>query len=688
MKNKKVDYNQKVLEVKNLRQYFQTGWGKKKLTIKAIDDISFDIYKREVFGLVGESGCGKTTTGRTIIRLYSPTDGTIKFNDRIIGAGHSGNIHRIKKAKKEAKLEQIKADSYKYSRYLILEEYKQLVNSKKIEIYRLKSELDKVIFEIKQPLREFSDKKNELDRSYKLDKSDVLYQKRLEIDRIKGSNFYNTYITSKNQIKELRIIANGHIEQARQSIIDETVLLKEISLIEEKLQKDIKAIRHKNKKTNTRFSYLFDKEIKQKIAELKKQKVLDLKKLNDDYKNNLVKLENTAPDVMVIKEKIEHATKEFAQKIDELSASILVDKENLKKALNELSDRKKENPSEFSVDYNAISNVKAQLKETIKIEKQGIKDAKENNKNKVPKELYLKRNEALKNAKVTFKKEISKLREELKLLEKKSQKYNETKAKCRELKKSFRSELDGIKATLVKETDIMSRMQMIFQDPIASLNPRMVVREIIAEGLRIQGIHDAKVIDEKVFGALKLVGLLPEHASRYPHEFSGGQRQRIGIARALVINPEFIIADEPISALDVSIQAQVINLLNELKEELDLTILFIAHDLSVVKYFSDRIGVMYYGKMVELAPADELFKNPLHPYTKSLLSAIPHPDPIFEKDRKREIYDPIIHDYAVDKPSFREIKEGHFIYANDVEFEKYKKELDKKWCFSLESIEN
>lgn len=223
-----------------------------------------------------------------------------------------------------------------------------------------------------------------------------------------------------------------------------------------------------------------------------------------------------------------------------------------------------------------------------------------------------------------------------------------------------------------KKTKLVTQIQMIFQDPIASLNPRMTVREIIAEGLIIQGERDQKVIDEKVYEMLELVGLVREHADRYPHEFSGGQRQRIGVARAIIMNPDLIIADEPVSALDVSIQAQVINLLNDLRHRFGLTILFIAHDLSVVKYFSDRIGVMYYGKMVELASSDELFRNPLHPYTRSLLSAIPLPDPIYEKTRKRIVYNPLVeHDYTVDKPSFREITPGHFVQCNDAEYEKY-----------------
>ena len=227
-----------------------------------------------------------------------------------------------------------------------------------------------------------------------------------------------------------------------------------------------------------------------------------------------------------------------------------------------------------------------------------------------------------------------------------------------------------------KNTKLVTQIQMIFQDPIASLDPRMTVRDIIAEGLVIQGVTDKDYINEKVYEILEMVGLVREHADRYPHEFSGGQRQRIGIARAVIMQPEMIIADEPISALDVSIQAQVINLLNDLRDRLGLTILFIAHDLSVVKYFSDRIGVMYFGKMVELADSDELFKNPLHPYTKSLLSAIPLPDPVYEKQRTRIIYNPIAeHDYTVNTPSFREIAPGHFVYCNDAEEEKYKQQL-------------
>ncbi len=225
---------------------------------------------------------------------------------------------------------------------------------------------------------------------------------------------------------------------------------------------------------------------------------------------------------------------------------------------------------------------------------------------------------------------------------------------------------------------LLNEIQMIFQDPVDSLDPRMTVEDIIQEGLIIQGHRNKAKNHKKVVEMLEKVGLVAEHASRYPHEFSGGQRQRIGIARALIMNPKLLICDEPISALDVSIRAQIINLLNELKEEMGLTIIFIAHDLSVVKYFCNRIAVMYFGKIVELASSDELFAHPLHPYTKSLLSAIPKPNPLVEKTRVRISYNPHeTHDYSIDKPTMKEVSPNHFVYCNNHEFIKYQEVLKK-----------
>ncbi len=232
-----------------------------------------------------------------------------------------------------------------------------------------------------------------------------------------------------------------------------------------------------------------------------------------------------------------------------------------------------------------------------------------------------------------------------------------------------------INGKISKELDreVTQKIQMIFQDPMASLNERAKVDYIVAEGLlNLPKKLSKEERQRQVSEALNSVGLLPEFASRFPHEFSGGQRQRIGIARAMVMRPEFIIADEPISALDVSIRAQVLNLMAKFQREFDLTYLFISHDLSVMRFICDRICVIHKGVLVELAETEELFAHPTHPYTQSLLSAIPMPDPVREKKKVLKVYDASSHDYSVHKPSWREIRPSHFVWANDPEFESYK----------------
>lgn len=233
------------------------------------------------------------------------------------------------------------------------------------------------------------------------------------------------------------------------------------------------------------------------------------------------------------------------------------------------------------------------------------------------------------------------------------------------------------KKTRAEQNELISKIQMIFQDPAASLNERATVDYIISEGIyNFKLFKDEADRKKKVTDMMAEVGLLAEHLTRYPHEFSGGQRQRIGIARALVMEPEFIIADEPISALDVSVRAQVLNLLKKIQKEKGLTYLFIAHDLSVVRFISDRIAVIHKGVIVEVAETEELFRNPIHPYTQSLLSAVPIPDPILERQKELIVYDPNQHDYSTDTPEMVEIKPGHFVWGNKAEMAKYREKLN------------
>ena len=230
------------------------------------------------------------------------------------------------------------------------------------------------------------------------------------------------------------------------------------------------------------------------------------------------------------------------------------------------------------------------------------------------------------------------------------------------------------KLSAKEDREVIRKIQMIFQDPAASLNERATIEYIVSEGLNNFHLYkDEADRIAKVEKIIEEVGLLPEHLTRYPHEFSGGQRQRVGIARSIVMEPEFVVADEPISALDVSIRAQILNLLKKFQREKNITYLFIAHDLSIVRFISDRIVVIYKGRIMEIAETEELFAYPLHPYTKSLISAIPVPDPQIEKNKKLIVYDPSMHDYSTEQPALTDLGNGHFVFGSKKEIEEYRK---------------
>ncbi len=476
------------LSVRHLKQFFKFGHGRSAFKTKAVHDVSFDIMKGECFGLVGESGCGKTTTGRTLIRLYNATSGSVYFEGRRTSAGTRWNEKEIYWTKKRGN-----------------RKIRELRRECKSEIYRLYG-ADEIFQEIEDVEKEIEAIKSEIEEG-----------------KIRNSERLNQ--SEQINDEETRALKVSEINAEFKSFMSE----KHIKLGSlKKKHKKLQAKAHKSVKVNT------------KNADLR----LEAEK---------------------IKEKYNFQIKEIKDHIDQ------VEKEQLE--------------------------IIAQCK------------------------------------------------------------YDNTHV----------------------DKKVMTGMQMIFQDPVDSLDPRMTVEDIIQEGLHIQGEYNRYKNSQRVKDVLIKVGLLPEYASRYPHEFSGGQRQRIGIARALVMNPRFLICDEPISALDVSIRAQIINLLNDLKEEMGLTMMFIAHDLSVVKYFCDRIAVMYYGEIVELATSDELFAHPLHPYTNALLSAIPKPDPLSEKTRKRYVYIPSKeHDYSTEAPKLVEITPGHWVLANSEELKKYRQKLDIK----------
>lgn len=603
-----VDYTQKVLEVKNLKKHFFLGTGPNKKINPAVDDVTFDVYKREVFGLVGESGCGKTTTGRTIIKLYEPTEGTVDLNGVRISAGYLDLVEEIKDIKKQMNEAILSLDRYKLEKIHLEKEAEAKIELIHYDIKDLQEKYKRDLEEAKSPLNDYRDQKYNLRNQYLLDVSNIKYKATLE-KSIVEKRLTNQYeIEYQNELK----IAKKTYDNKVDGLKDSAALSKEV--IESRILDLQTEYDEQTALIEAKYKPLIESEMVNILP--KDEGKIQLKAINDEMKEAIASRKETYENE---RNKIEKPNQEQVKQAKE---SVTL---NYKKDL--------------AVLKASIQSIKNETKDTI---------------NALPKSTGL--------------------TEEQKTV------ANQIKAEAKEKIQELRRQIRDIKVVnKAKETLKASQeMQMIFQDPISSLNPRMTVKEIIGEGLKIHGGYDEETINSMVAEVLEIVGLSPEYATRYPHEFSGGQRQRIGIARALIMNPSFIIADEPISALDVSIRAQVINLLTDLKEKLGLTILFIAHDLSVVRFFCDRIAVMYYGKIVELAPAEALFAHPQHPYTISLLSAIPQPDPDYEKGRQRIHYNPAMHDYRIDKPTLREISDGHFVLANNKEFNQMKENYGKE----------
>ncbi len=517
-----------LLSVRNLKQFFFFGSGPSKTKLKAVSNISFDVHNGECFGIVGESGCGKTTTGRSIIKLYDITSGSVYYKGFRIAAGNRWNRKEIK-----------------YTNIRLNEKLKELQTAKKNEI----AALDKLSAEYPEKLKKIQEKYLELTNKEKEYANGIIQVQKQKINQIN----YDNRNCPRKLVNEIQMIFQDPVDSLDprmtvEDIIQEGLKIQKANSLEQRVYK------------------LEMKKAKATLAQEKRKFQKDLKTVQSENDKEKLNLE------------FEKAKEAYAAKVKELKLKFIP---HYVERLEYESAR-----ASYQAVYNELSS---------KLKASDISDDK---KQTIEKELAA--------AKDTFTAEQKKYRK--------------------------------VKATAAKE--------------------------------------EKEKNHRKVVEMLEKVGLVADHASRYPHEFSGGQRQRIGIARALVMNPKLLICDEPISALDVSIRAQIINLLNDLKDELGLTIIFIAHDLSVVKYFCDRIAVMYFGKIVELASSDELFKNPLHPYTKALLSAIPKPNPLTEKTRERIIYNPnTAHDYSVDKPELKEINPGHMIYCNEAEFEKYKKEL-------------
>ncbi len=518
-----------LLEVKNLKMYFDITTGFFKTTpLKAVDNVSFKIKRGETLGVVGESGCGKTTLGRSIMNLYNPTSGDIIFDG------------------------------------LNISSYSDL---KKIKIEK-KNERKDLVFEMNKRVKTYL--KEELNG---------------DLSTEENKNKYNYFKTSQlaklqSDMRNLDLLYDNKYEAKKAEIANEIKIVKD------------------NKEASLTFLKKVEKSSDPKIAEVD-AKVKELKEKA---------LAEIAEQKKLREPKIEAAKAQKYASMQLLKDKKVQDKLRLKNSDNKKK-CKKDNYVEERVMYE--KNVA-----DYNVEKSKAYGTYQKNVNEIK----------------------AKLKADIKAARAESEYYLYIDS-VNDINAHERSQLKRIKSSSkYRMKQFRKQCTMVFQDPYSSLNPRMTVQDIIAEPLDVNHLYETKEERRsKVLDLMKKVGLSPEQSTRYAHEFSGGQRQRIGIARALAVNPKFIVCDEPVSALDVSIQAQVINTFEDLQKELGLTYLFIAHDLLVVRHISNRIMVMYLGKVVELAETEELFKNALHPYTISLLSAVPQPDPKSARANKRII---------------------------------------------------
>ena len=541
LENKNESLNEEyLLEVNHLKMYFDITTGFFKTTpLKAVDDVSFKIKKGETLGVVGESGCGKTTLGRTIMNLYKASSGEIIYDGQLISS-----YSDLKKIKKECKFE---ISAAKFEKNKKIRVYKKTLEER--YAHGTISEDD-----LKGQFLSYTQKTNE---EYIKNKEELikLYDKKYQDKKVEIENAIQQIIDTKNA-----------------SIAKVEVVNKE---------SDLEAIAKVDKKTlELKNAYAAD------LAKAKETRALEYAKAKEEYNNDLA------------------SYKEFVNSCNEAEANLKASgkEDELKSLIKENTNDKIVKKEKIKGDYNIRKSI------------------------------------AHSNFISTKNNLTSKLKSDISEVRKESKYYSYV-DKINELESNAKADIDRIKSSSkYRLKNFRKKCTMVFQDPYSSLNPRMTVQDIIAEPLDVNKLYTTK--EERrsmVLELMRKVGLSPEQSTRYAHEFSGGQRQRIGIARALAVNPEFIICDEPVSALDVSIQAQVINTFQDLQKQLGLTYLFIAHDLLVVRHISNRIAVMYLGRIVEIAETNELFNNPMHPYTISLLSAVPMPDPNLARSNKRII---------------------------------------------------